>query len=205
MNMQRTLKLKLTIRPEDNPVLLRTIEQFNRATNYCAQWGFDHQTRSKRRVHDATYYQVREQFGLHASLTTSARDVACEALRSVKLKKLPTFKSHAAIHYNRRVLTIWMDRQEASIATINGRVRATFALPVSYHQYLEWAIKSSTLSYRNKAFFLHVTVEKEFPPLQEGEVVLGIDQGIINLVVCSNNRFFNSAGEEYQGKICLPS
>ena len=92
MNMRRTLKLKLTIHPDDAGALLRTMEQFNGAANYCATWGFEYQTRSKRRVHDATYYQVREQFGLPASLTTGARDVACEALRGLKLKKLPVFK-----------------------------------------------------------------------------------------------------------------
>jgi IS605 OrfB family transposase len=70
-------------------------------------------------------------------------------------------------------------------------VKATFVLPAYYHQYRDWAIKSSTLAYRKQTFFLHVTVEKESPPPQQGEI-LGIDQGIVNLVVCSNNRFFNS-------------
>lgn len=189
--MQRTLKLKLGVRPEDKDKLLKTIERFNLATNYCAEWGYENHTRSKRMVHDATYYEVREKFGLPASLTTSARDVACEAIRAVKLKKLPEFRLYSAIRYNRRVMNIWLDRKEVSIATINGRARASFVLPEYYEQYLGWRIKSSTLSYKNGTFFLHVTVERENPPAIEGEV-LGIDRGIVNIAVCSNDKFFNS-------------
>jgi IS605 OrfB family transposase len=191
MNMQRTLKLKFFVQPEVRDSLISTIEQFNRAANYCAEWGYKNHTRSKRRVHDAAYYEVREKYGLPASLATGARDMACEALRAVKLKKLPEFGLYGAIRYNRRVLTVKLTRGTASIAIINGRVKASFFLPEYYRQYLDWEIKSSTLSYRKGTFFLHVTVEKEAPPRIEGEV-LGIDRGIVNIAVLSNNIFFNS-------------
>jgi IS605 OrfB family transposase len=189
--MQRTLKLKLNVEPDDSDRLLRTIEQFNHATNYCAVWGYTHDTRSKRRVHDATYYNVREKYGLPASLATSARDVACEALRALKLKKLPRFDLYGAIRYNKRVMNLWMDRKEVSLSTINGRVRASFVLPEYYEQYRDWVIKSSTLSYREGLFYLHVTVGRKAPPTIEGGV-LGIDRGIVNIAVLSNNVFFNS-------------
>ncbi len=83
--MQRTLKLKLRVEPTDSDILIRTIEQFNRATTYCARWCYKNHTRSKRRVHDATYYDVRDKYGLPASLTTSARDVGdrVDALRGL--------------------------------------------------------------------------------------------------------------------------
>ncbi|MBU2559679.1 transposase, partial [archaeon] len=83
--MQRTIKLKLSIHTDAQDILIRTIEKFNLAANYCANWGFENHTSAKRKVHDATYYDVREKFSLPASLTTSARDVSCEALSNVKL------------------------------------------------------------------------------------------------------------------------
>lgn len=191
MNVQRTVKLKLSVQEADKGSITETIERFNEAANYCAKWGFDHRTAGKRQVHNATYYEIREITGLPASLTTSARDVACEALRALKRAKLPEFRPNVAIRYNKRVLNLKLGQGRASIATVNGRVKATFNYPEYYEQYLEWDIKSSTLSNRGGTFYLHVTVEKEGPEPVEGDL-LGIDRGIVNIAVLSNNVFFNS-------------
>lgn len=127
--MHRTLKLQISVTPNDRDILLRTIEQFNLATNYCARWAHEHCTSDKRKVHDGTYYDVRKKFGLPASLTTAARDVACEALRAIKLRKLPKFRPYGSVRYNKRVINVRLERREASIATINGRVMASFTIP----------------------------------------------------------------------------
>ena len=43
---------------------------------------------------------------------------------------------------------------------------------------------------RKDAFFLHVIFRKESPE-PSGNKVLGIDRGIVNIAVCSNNTFFS--------------
>jgi IS605 OrfB family transposase len=43
---------------------------------------------------------------------------------------------------------------------------------------------------KKDTFFLHVIFRKEFPE-PSGSKVLGIDRGIVNVAVCSNNVFFN--------------
>lgn len=167
------------------------MEQFNRAANFCAKWGFENRTAGKRNVHDATYYEVREKFGLPASLATSARDMACEMNKALKLQKLPRFHLYGAIRYNKRVLNVRLSEGKASIASIAGRVKATFSFPEYYEKYFDWTIRTSTLSYRGGDFYLHVTVEKDAPEPVEGEI-LGIDSGIVNIAVLSNNIFFNT-------------
>ncbi len=82
----------------------------------------------------------------------------------------------------------------ATIASIEGRIKATFFIPQNYRDYLTWKIKSSTISYdrRSDTFYLHVSLEhNDLEPVTEFKVV-GIDRGIVNIAVCSDNTFYNS-------------
>ena len=193
MNVDRTIKLKLGISEEDKPTLKKTIILFNTVFNEVAKYGFEHKTNSKVSIHHATYNDIRERHPeLPSSLVQGARDVACEALKGVKLKNLPTAKPFAAIRYNQRVITYHLKHGSVSIATINGRIKATFNIPEYYQEYVNWEVRSSTLKYDNRkdAFFLHIIFRTESPE-RSGNKVLGIDRGIVNIAVCSNNVFFN--------------
>lgn len=193
MNMDRTIKLKLSVFEEDKEVLKKTINVFNTVFNEVAQYGFDHKSHSKVSIHHATYKQIREKYPeLPSSLVQGARDVACEALKGVKLKRLPVAKPFSSIRYNQRVITYFLKHERVSLATVNGRIKATFNIPECYRSYTDWGVRSSTLKYdvRKDSFFLYVIFRTESPK-PSGEKVLGIDRGIINIAVCSNNIFFN--------------
>ncbi|MGB9928380.1 MAG: RNA-guided endonuclease InsQ/TnpB family protein [Methanosarcina sp.] len=193
MNVDRTIKLKLSITEEDKEILKKTITLFNIAFNEVSQYGFENKTHSKVSIHHATYKQIREKYPeLPSSLVQGARDVACEALKGVELKRLPIAKPFSSIRYNQRVITYYLKHGRVSIATINGRIKATFNVPEYYKKYVNWEVRSSTLKYnvRKDAFFLHIIFRTE-PPKPSGNKVLGIDRGIVNIAVCSNNVFFN--------------
>lgn len=191
--MDRTIKLKLGVSEEDKETLKKTITLFNTVFNDVAQYGFQHKTHSKVSIHHATYKQIREKYPeLPSSLVQGARDVACEALKGVKLKRLTIAKPFSSIRYNQRVITYYLKHGSVSIATIKGRIKATFDIPKCYQEYVNWEVRSSTLKYdvRNDTFFLHVIFRTESPK-PSGDKVLGIDRGIVNIAVCSNNVFFN--------------
>lgn len=193
MNVDRTIKLKLSVFGEDKEILKKTITLFNTVFNEVAQYGFEHKTYSKVSIHHATYKQIREKYPeLPSSLVQGARDVACEALKGIKLKHLPVAKPFASIRYNQRVITYYLKTESVSIATINGRIKATFNIPEYYRDYIDWEVRSSTLKYdvRKDAFFLHVIFRKKSPE-HSGNRILGIDRGIVNIAVCSNNVFFS--------------
>lgn len=193
MNVDRTIKLKLSVSEEDKENLKKTITLFNTVFNKIAKYGFEHKTHSKVSIHHATYKQIREQYPeLPSSLVQGARDCACEALKGVKLKHLPNAKPYSSIRYNQRVITYYLRYGKVSIATINGRIKATFNIPEYYRDYIGWDVRSSTLKYdvRKDTFFLHVIFRTESPK-PSGDKVLGIDRGIVNIAVCSNNTFFN--------------
>jgi putative transposase len=193
MNVDRTIKLKLNIYEGDKETLKETIIRFNTVSNEVAEYGFEHNTHSKVSIHHATYKNIRELHPeLPSSLVQGARDVACEALKGVKLKTLPIAKPFSSVRYNQRVITYYLKHGKVSLATINGRIKATFQIPEYYQEYINWEVRSSTLKYdsRKDVFFLHIILRKESPK-GSGDKVLGIDRGIVNIAVCSNNVFFN--------------
>lgn len=145
--------------------------------------------------HKATYQAVREAVpDLPSSLVQGARDCACEALKASRCKSLPEQKPLAAMRYNQRVITVNLIHGIATIASVQGRIKATFPISEYHRQYLSWTVTSSTVSYdqRKGVFYLHISMDHpDVEPVQEVRV-LGIDRGIVNVAVCSDNSFFNS-------------
>jgi IS605 OrfB family transposase len=81
-----------------------------------------------------------------------------------------------------------------SLYSVDGRVHARVLLYNYARTYLGWKCKISTLIWdrASKDFYLGVAVEKCSVPAKPGPV-LGIDRGLRNVAVCSNNMFFNAA------------
>ena len=195
MNVDRTIKLKLDLSEYDKETFRLTMSMSNHVFNEIARYGFENHTCSKVSIHHATYYDIRGRYPeLPCSILQGIRDVACEALKGVELKKLPKSKQFSAIRYNKRVCSINLLEQTVTLASIKGRVKATFPIPEYYKQYLVWEIRTSTLGYNKQqdTFYLHVTIRKTSPEPAGNNEVLGIDRGIVNIAVTSSNDFFNS-------------
>lgn len=195
MNVIRTLTFRLDLPEESHNALKETMRAYTTAYNMAVAWGYSNGTWNKVSVHNATYYEIRKSVpALPSSLVQCARDCACESLKSVTCEMLPSRKPFAAVRYNQRVITVNLVHAKATIASTAGRVRATFFVSDYCKRFLNWKTTSSALSYdrAKQVFYLHVSVESPDPETV-GEVnVLGIDRGIVNLAVCSDNRFYNS-------------
>ena len=195
MNVDRTIKLKLDLSEYDKETLKLTMSMSNHVFNEISRYGFENHTSSKVSIHHATYYDIRGRYPeLPCSILQGIRDVASEALKGVELKKLPKSKQFSAIRYNKRVCNINLLEQTVTLASIKGRVKATFQIPEYYKQYLVWEIRTSTLGYNKQqdTFYLHVTIRKPSPEPTRDNEVLGIDRGIVNIAVTSSNDFFSS-------------
>jgi len=168
---------------------------YTKAFSISTKWGFENRSWNKVDNHNATYKLTRQSIpDLPSSLVQGARDCACEALKAVKCETFPERKPLSAMRYNQRVITVNLVHGIATIASTKGRIKATFFVPSNYRDYLSWSIKSSTISYdrRNKVFYLHISLEHSDPEKIADLNILGIDRGIVNIAVCSDNRFFNS-------------
>jgi putative transposase len=169
------------------------MEDYTVAFNICSNWGYSNQSFDKICCHHATYYDIRKIVpNLPSNLIYGARDNACEALRSIKCRSEPNRDKLSAMRYSSRVISIYFNSKSATIATSEGRIKTTFNIPEYYQQYLSWKIKSSDLSLRNNTFYLQCQLETNTPKIIQEQMVLGIDRGINNLAVCSDNTFFNS-------------
>jgi putative transposase len=195
MNVLRTVTFKLRLTCQDKESLLSTMRAYTEAFSVSAKWGFENRSWNKVENHEATYKLTRQSIpDLPSSLVQGARDCACEALKAVKAEILPERKPLSAMRYNQRVITVNLEHGAATIATMKGRIKASFLVPAHCRGYLDWIIKSSTISYnrRSREFYLHVSLEQSNPEEVTNLEVLGIDRGIVNIAVCSDNQFFNS-------------
>jgi IS605 OrfB family transposase len=115
-------------------------------------------------------------------------------LKREKLERLPQKKIFSAIRYNQRTLKPYLKRGIVSLSTISGRIKVPVSIPKYFQQYVDWDVKSATLCYdvRIQRLRLHLVVEKETPRRLEATSVLGVDSGILNHAVLSNNVFFAS-------------
>ena len=191
--MIRSIKVKLEVTNPD--ALLETFKAYNYAYSVSARWGFDNQTANKIRNHNATYEEIRKEVPeLPSSLLQCARDCACESLKRDKCKILPKRKQFSAMRYNQRVITVNTLKGIATIATVQGRIKAQFKVPDCYKQYLKWNLKSSTLIYQKnqRNFYLSIQFESPDPELQDDALYLGIDRGLKNIAVCSDNTFYDA-------------
>ncbi|MCL9814549.1 RNA-guided endonuclease InsQ/TnpB family protein [Natranaeroarchaeum aerophilus] len=208
----RTVPVKLDVDKSAADLLHQTIDHFLDAANHVVDvaWESDWKITSKQKLHDLTYYDVRDDSPLPANLVQAARNRGAEAVKGVverwkegKKASKPEFTSRFA-SYDARTVTVNDDH--ATLATIDGRVTAEFVLPddqrdTPHSEYLfndEYDVKGATLHYDEveDCFYLHVRTKPavENDDADTGDAkhvsVLGVDLGITNIATTSTGRFW---------------
>src|SRR4030067_3158242 len=141
--MEKTIKLKLDLLEKDKETLRQTMTMSNKVFNEIAAYGFEHHICSKVSVHKATYYSIRSKYPeIPSSILQGIRDVACETLKGLDLKKLPVSKQYSAVRYNKLVCNINLHKNNVTLASIKGRVKGAFPIPEYYKQYLSWELRT---------------------------------------------------------------
>ncbi len=189
--MFRTIKLKL---PYDRTII-ETAKQFREACQIVSNFGFSEKTFNKNKLNKGTYREVRERIPtLPSALVQTARDQASEALKQAKLKKGIHRKS-LTIRYDQRTFKFYPDSHTISLTTVAGRL----VFPVAHSPLIdkyrgEYTNAQLTIDRKHQKIFIMVQVrfrDKEVEKKVEVGVT-GIDRGIKNIAVLSNNQFFNS-------------
>jgi len=187
--MERSIQITL---PYDDD-LVETIREYNSAVNLCLAVGKANMSYNKNDIHKATYYEIRDNSDLNSSFVCSARDQASEMLKREKLKGLPVKKEFSGIRFNHNTFTM-KSGGILSLSTIDGRKLYTPKIADYFKKYLvkENKVVALTIYCKNNKIFGQLIIK--IPDVEKLEVknVLGIDRGIVNPVVSSNNKFFNS-------------
>ncbi len=191
--MFRTIKLKL---PYDNS-LLETGRQFKEACQIVLDYGFSAQTFNKNKLNRATYKDVRKAIpSLPSALVQTARDTASESLKQTKLKR-KIHRTSLTIRYDRRTFKFYPDSHTISLTTVRGRLVFPIAHSPLIEKYRgEYTNAQVIIDTKHQRMSVMVQVEspdKEVEKKADNNVnAMGIDRGIKNIAVLSNNMFFNA-------------
>lgn len=196
--------MKLAIRAEvigDN-ILKKTISLSNQACQECINIGMKEKTFNKTRLHHLTYHNIRKKHPeLNSSLVTSVRDQASDMLKRLKLEKKPTKKQYSSVRLNHNTFKILPDSKIISISTINGRKEYAIKIPHYFQKYYFKESDSARIRIKKGRVFLDIIVEIETPPKRNITKIIGVDRGVYNPAVLSDNTFFNSKKlREVKGK-----
>lgn len=196
--MYRTISLKIKPTKKQHSILFQTSEAFTNAFNSCIDYGWNNNTTSMRKIHDATYYPLRAETNLPADVLVQARQKACEVLRSLyqrrkKGKKIskPTSR-FCPIRYNKKSSRVDFVNKVASLSTLQGRVKVIFNLCKFHQQFINGKYCSSDLIYRKDNWFFNIVLEFATPEIKPATDCVGIDLGINRLAVTSQPKFYSS-------------
>lgn len=192
--MQRTIKIKLV----NNNDLIETIRIFSKARQYVNDIGFKKKIFNKNKLNKLTYKKIKKLYPtLPTGLIQTARDVASESIKKEKCKRPIKVKEFSSVRLDKRNLRVNLEHKLISVSSINGRKKITFQTHKLVEKYKDWKPIAGMLCYKQKQLYLNLVVEKDNPQINLGSIqiekdILGIDRGVNNILVCSNNLFYNS-------------
>lgn len=162
---------------------------YNGAANYISGEAWMRKTFRAYDLHHATYYAVRERFGLAAQLAIRViKDVADAYKLDTKTKR--TFRRRGSVTYDSRILRWHLDKSEINIWTMDGRQRMPFVCGERQRQMLDSLQGEADLVYRGGEWYLHqpcnIVEDDSFDP----DCWLGVDLGIVNIATTSDGATF---------------
>lgn len=190
--MKLIAQVKLQPTPDQAEALRQTVLAYNDAANYISDQAWMRKTFRAYDLHHATYYAVREKFGLSAQLAIRViKDVADAYKLDTKTKRV--FRRMGSATYDSRVLRWFLAKSEVTIWTMAGRQRISFVCGERQRQMLETLQGEADLVYRNGEWYLHqpcnILEDDSFDPDQW----LGVDLGIVNIATTSDGATFTGA------------
>jgi putative transposase len=188
--MLLTVMVKLLPSESQTAVLEATLRRVNEACDYASGVAWETHTFGKYRLQKATYYDIKERFGLRAQAVIRLLAKVADAYKPDKKRTKRTFKPLGSIAYDDRILS-WRE-DSVSIWTVSGRQKMAFICDERTAALLKHRRGESDLVYRDGKWYLLATVEVEEPPPGIPEDWLGVDLGVQNIAA-------DSAGETYSG------
>ena len=192
--MIRTIQCLLPL----DPSLIETIRVYNQAVQVVIDAGWELRVYNKNVLHAVTYIAVREQLpNLQSSLVQCARDLASASLKLAKKKgwqcKKPVKKLMSSIRFNQRTFTPFLERGTISISTIDGRKTYPLVIPDYFKRYVFSTVNSMALKVKKDKIIAFLNIEITDPVVNDHPAAfLGVDRGINNAVVASDNTFYSS-------------
>lgn len=190
--MKQVVVIKLEPSQEQYQALLKTVEAFNRGSQYAADVAYEKRLANKIALQPFVYGTLRSEFGLSSQMAIRAIAKAVEAYkrdRRIHVK----FDLRGAMVYDPRIMS-FKGLTQVSLMCLGGRE----LVPMRYGAYqaarLDRAKGQADLILRNSTFYLYVTVDLPSAPPIDAQDVLGVDLGVVQLAVDSDGEAHTGAG-----------
>src|SRR3989344_2481314 len=190
MKTRVTIQLKIPC----NQQIINAMKQYSKTITYISNQGFKNNIVNRYKLHHITYYKAKSKFNLPSQYIINAIRVASQTLKSVKTNKgsKPLFKEIMPLEFDRRTFNFSFDK--VRITMPDKRIDLPIEIPEYYWKYLDWSYQTMRIIYdkRFNRMFLHITFSRNIAIPNNSDKFLGVDIGINNIAVTSNNQFFNS-------------
>lgn len=194
--MKRTVVIKLNI--PDDALVLETAQAYRRLLNDICDIAWANKCFAFNPLHYLVYHPMREKHpGMKANHIICAARIVSGALlggrtlsrRKKRVQTKPVFLN-PTVGYDARTSKIASDH--CTLSTIGDRIRVGYQLSPYQAKFFDgsWKVGGSKLVLRKKGWFLNVSVSKDAPAIKVGLYAIGIDQGIRQIAVTSDNCFY---------------
>jgi IS605 OrfB family transposase len=184
MQQTVTAKLQILVSPSDKQIICETMRAYSDACNFISEYIYKTHNLNRYSVHENTYYQVREVYGLRSQMAISCVRTVIAKYKTI----LENQKKWIKPVFRLPQLDLVWNRDYSltktglfSVNTLNGRIKVSF-YKNGFEQYFADGCKFGTAKLVNKhgRFFLHIPVTYKISELTKNEVsnIVGIDRGI---------------------------
>jgi IS605 OrfB family transposase len=123
--------------------------------------------------------------------------MAAESLKLAKKKnwqcKKPAKKPMSSIRLNQRTFTPFLESGSISISTVDGRKTYPLVIPEYFRKYRFSTVNAVVLKVKKSKIIAFLNIEMADPTVNDSpSTFLGVDRGINNAVVASDNTFYSS-------------
>ena len=157
-----TAKLQILVNPSDKQIICDTMKAYSDACNYVSEYIYKAHNLSRYSVQEATYYQVREVYGLRSQMA-----VSCVRTVIAKYKTIfenqndwikPVFRLPQLDLVWNRDYSLNIKDNTFSVNTLNGRIKVRF-YKNGFEQYFTDNCKFGTakLVFKHGRFFFTYT------------------------------------------------
>lgn len=188
--MKLIAQVKLQPTEKQSDALRRTLLAWNDAANYISSHAWMSKSFRAYDLHHATYYTIRERFGLTAQAAIRVIAVVADSYKLDRRAKR-TFRKMGSATYDNRILSWKLDKSTVSIWTMGGRQTIPFVCGDRQRKLLNSLQGECDLVFRNGEFYLHqvcnVVEDGSFDP----DGWLGVDMGVKNIASDSDGMIFS--------------
>lgn len=197
--IRRTVVFNLDPTEEQRAALAETQSLYTIAWQHSVDVAWNMEKISATAVHKQVYSHLKTELRLKSQYLCSSRNRAVESVKSArdrekKGRKVSKPTSNTIpVRLDQRTLSFDKPMEMASIATQKGRIK----IPLNWHtqaqRYRDWSCKAGEFTKNRKGYWvLRLIFEKESPPKERSDIVVGIDRGIRHPAVTSSNQFLGS-------------